>query len=73
VDSRVEGLKPLHQDSRGRERRSPEIAKESEPFDWKEDTCREILSIGDSDIGVQRRKSFDFASGEVARESGPSI
>jgi hypothetical protein len=27
VDSRVEGLKPLPQDSRGRERRSPEGAK----------------------------------------------
>jgi hypothetical protein len=53
VDSRVEGSKPLHQDSRGHERRSPEIAKESEPFDWKKDTCREITHIGDSDIGVR--------------------
>jgi hypothetical protein len=40
---------------------------------WKEDTCREILSIEDSYIRVQRRKSFDFASSEVARESQPSI
>jgi hypothetical protein len=46
--------------------RSPEIARESEPSDWK-DTCHKILSIRDSDIGVQKRKSFDFASGEVAK------
>jgi hypothetical protein len=37
------------------------------------DVCHEILSIGDSDIRVQRRKSFDLASGEVMRESQPSI
>jgi hypothetical protein len=53
--------------------RSPEIAKESESSDWKKDTCHEILSIGDSDIGGQRGKSFDFMSGEVTRRSGPSI
>jgi hypothetical protein len=34
----------------------------------EEDMCHEILSIGDSDIGGQRGKSFDFASGEVARD-----
>jgi hypothetical protein len=62
----VEESKPLHQDSRDRERRSPEIAKESESSDWK-DTCHKILSIGDSNIRVQKRKSFDFASGEVVK------
>jgi hypothetical protein len=46
--------------------RSPEIARESELFDWK-DTCHEILSIGDLDIKVQKRKFFDFMSGEVAK------
>jgi hypothetical protein len=49
-----------------------EIEKESESSDWK-GTCREILSIGDLNIRVQRRKSFHFASGEVMRESQPSI
>jgi hypothetical protein len=48
--------------------KSSKIAKESEPFNWK-GMCHEILSIGDSDIRVQRRKSFNFASGEVTRES----
>jgi hypothetical protein len=65
------GLKSLYQDSRGCERRSREIVKESEPSDWK-DTCHKILSIRDSDIGGQRGKFFDFTSGEVAKESKPS-
>jgi hypothetical protein len=51
---------------------SSEIAKESESSDWK-GMCREILSIRDLNIGVQRRKSFNFTSGEVMRESQPSI
>jgi hypothetical protein len=31
------------------------------------------LIIGDSDIGGQKGKFFNFASGEVAKESKPSI
>jgi hypothetical protein len=35
--------------------------------------CREVLSIRDSDIGSQRRKSLDFTSNEVVRGSGSSM
>jgi hypothetical protein len=56
----------LYQDSQGREVRSLEIARESKLSDWM-DMCHEMLSIGDLDIGIQKRKSFDFASGKAMK------
>jgi hypothetical protein len=46
--------------------------KKSEPF-VGEDACREILSIGDSDIGSQRRKSLTLRVAKSREDQRPSI
>jgi hypothetical protein len=39
----------------------------------RKDACREIIRFGDSGIGTHRGERLDFASGEVAEESEPSV
>jgi hypothetical protein len=46
--------------------RSPKIEREYEPSYWK-DTCHEITPIEFLDIRGQKGKSFNFASGELAK------
>jgi hypothetical protein len=48
---------------------SPKIEKEYEPYDWK-GMCHEITRIRDSDIGGQKEKFFNFASGEATKKIG---